>query len=227
MSQMPTPLFTIGHSNHPPGRFVELLQQHSVESVADVRSSPYNRSPYTAHFNRNTLEGLLEEHGIRYVFMGAELGGRPADQSCYDAAGRVQYDRLARTDDFLFGIRDLLRHASEYRVALLCSEKEPAECHRTLLVAHTLTTEYGVASSDVQHVLADGRLRSHSDVMERLVDSANARKAQVRQYDMFAAPGGSDEMAQVIERAVREQAARVAYVSSRPTSADNDRDDMP
>ena len=223
---MPTPLFTIGHSNHPPGRFVELLRQHSIDSVADVRSSPYNRSPYTTHFNRNTLEGLLEENGIRYAFMGAELGGRPADRSCYDAAGRVQYDRVARTDDFVFGIQDLLRRASEYRVALLCAEKEPSECHRTLLVAHALTTEYGVSSSDVQHVLADGRLKSHLDVMERLVDSANARKARVRQYDMFAAPGGSDEMTQVIERAVREQAARVAYVSNRSALADSDRDDM-
>ncbi len=225
MSQMPTPLFTIGHSNHPPGRFVELLRQHSIDSVADVRSSPYNRSPYTAHFSRNTLEDLLEEHGIRYVFMGAELGGRPADRSCYDAAGRVQYDRVARTDDFVFGIQDLLRYASEYRVALLCSEREPSECHRTLLVAHALTTEYGVPSGDVQHVLADGRLKSHANVMERLVDSANARKAQVRQYDMFAKPSGSDEMAQVIEKAVHEQAARVAYVSSRSPVADGDEDD--
>ena len=219
------PIFTIGHSNHPPETFLALLQQHRIEKVADVRSSPFNRNPYTAHFNRDTLTELLEEHGIRYVFAGTELGGRPADRSCYDAAGRVLYDRLAQTDAFLFGVQNLLRDVGEGHVALMCSEKDPLDCHRTLLIVHALTTEYDVESGSVQHILADGRLESHVDAMQRLVDSAQSKKAQLRQYDLFAPPNGSDEMAELIEKAVRQQAARVAYAATPWPTHDSDEEE--
>ena len=81
------PVFTIGHSNHPPEAFLVLLQEHGVDEVVDVRSSPSSR--YTAHFNYDVLDRALEKAGIGYVFMGGELGGRPADRSCYDSDGRV------------------------------------------------------------------------------------------------------------------------------------------
>ena len=226
MTKVQNLVFTIGHSNHSPETFLALLQQHGIEEVADVRSSPFNRNPYTAHFNRDTLADLLEEHGVRYVFAGTELGGRPADRSCYDATGRVLYDRLAQTDDFLFGIQNLLRDVSEGRVALMCSEKQPLDCHRTLLIAHALTTEYDVDSSNVQHILADGRLESHADAMQRLMDSALSRKAQIRQYDLFAPPSGSDEMAELIEKAVRQQAARVAYATAPWPTHDSGEEEM-
>ena len=217
---------TIGHSNHPLEIFITLLRQHGIDKLVDVRSSPYSRSPYTAHFNRDALEELLEEHDIRYVFAGTELGGRPADRSCYDATGRVLYERLAKTDDFLFGVRNLLRDAEQHRLALMCSEKEPLECHRTLLIAHALTTEYDVDSGSVQHILADGRLESHADAMQRLVDSAQSRKAQIRQYDLFTPPSGSDEMAELIEKAVRQQATRVAYATTPWPAHDSSEEEM-
>ncbi len=208
------PLFTIGHSNHTLDAFISLLRRHGITELTDIRSSPYNRNTYTAHFNKGTLAELLASHGIRYVFMGNELGGRPADRSCYDDEGRVVYGRLAKTDDFFFGVQKLLRDAEGCRLALMCSEKEPLDCHRTLLVAHALVAEYGVDCNQVQHILADGRLESHEAAMERLVDSAQSKKAQIRQYDMFGSPTSSDENAELIERAIRQQAARIAYVTT-------------
>ena len=100
------PLFTVGHSNQSPESFISLLGQHGIDELVDIRSSPYNRNTYTAHFNKDTLAELLASHGIRYVFMGNELGGRPADRSCYDDEGRVVYERLAKTDDFFFGVQN-------------------------------------------------------------------------------------------------------------------------
>lgn len=219
-------LFTIGHSNHLLEDFLSLLRQHGIDELADVRSSPYSRNPYTAHFSRDALEDLLGEHDIRYVYMGAELGGRPADRSCYDASGRVLYERLAQADDFLFGVQNLLRDAEQHRLALMCSEKEPLDCHRTLLIAHALTTEYGMDDGSIQHILADGRLESHIDAMQRLLDSAQSKKAQIRQYDMFAPPSGSDEMAEILEKAVRQQAERIAYVTT-PWPAQDSREEEP
>ena len=136
---------------------------HSIEEVVDVRSGPYSR--YTPYFNHGVLSEALEETGISYVFLGAELGGRPADRSCYDADGRVRYDLLAKTDLFDDGIRLVTRHADERRICLMCSEKDPLDCHRTLLVARALV-ELGLA---IEHILADGSLEVHTAAMDRLL----------------------------------------------------------
>ena len=93
MSKTQYPVFTIGHSNHSLEHFIELLRAHEVDEVVDVRSAPYSR--YAPHFNRDELEDALEKVGVDYLFMGDELGGRPADRSCYDDTGRVVYDKVA------------------------------------------------------------------------------------------------------------------------------------
>ncbi len=153
------PVFTIGHSTHSLGPLVALLRQHGVTVLADVRSAPYSR--FNPQFNRETLKQKLLEHDIKYVFLGRELGARSDDRSCYEN-GRVQYARLAHTDLFSHGIERVIRGAGEYRVVLMCAEKEPLECHRTLLVARVLV-EHGVV---VKHILANGSLESHESTME-------------------------------------------------------------
>ena len=197
------PVLTIGHSNHSGEEFVELLVRHGVEEVFDVRSAPYSR--YTPQFSQRALIGLLEgggSAGIEYTFLGAELGGRPADRSCYDADGRVLYERLASTDLFDDGIRRVIRAADERRVALMCSEKEPLDCHRALLVAGALI-ERGAA---VEHILADGALEDHGEAMDRLMDSLKLP----RHGDMFRS---RDD---VIAEALLRQARRVAFVGDVP-----------
>ena len=201
-------VFTIGHSNHSPRAFLTLLRKHSVDEVIDVRSSPYSR--YIPHFNRDLLNVVLDEAGISYVFLGGELGGRPANRSCYDADGRVQYDRLANADFFDDGIRFIMHHADECRIALMCSEKEPMDCHRTLLVARTLV-DRGVA---VEHILADGGMESHAATMDRLMDNFKLP----RNGDLFRS---RDEM---IADALTRQAKKVAYVGENPPSANSDRE---
>lgn len=125
-------VLTIGHSNHPIERFIGLLKQDGVTAVADVRSAPFSR--HNPQFNKDSLQQSLSEAGIAYIFLGKELGARSNDRSCYED-GRVQYERLARTDLFLDGIERVRKGAEQYRIALMCAEKEPLECHRTLLVA--------------------------------------------------------------------------------------------
>ena len=211
MSEYLYPVFTVGHSNHQPEAFINLLVRHGIDEVADVRSAPYSR--YTPHFNYEPLQQALDDIGIAYTYLGGELGGRPADRSCYDADGRVRYDRVADTDQFDDGIRSVVRAAAELRVALLCTEKEPLECHRTLLVARTLT-ERGVA---VSHILADGGLESHDDAMLRLVQAHKLPP----DGDMFRTR--DDVIAEALER----QARRFAYVGDKPPAARDEWEDAP
>ena len=203
MSLTQYPIFTVGHSNHAADAFLQLLVRHGVDEVVDVRSAPYSR--YTSQFNHDALQDALEGVGIVYTYLGGELGGRPADRSSYDADGRVRYDRVADSDEFNDGIRRVIRAADEGQVALMCTEKEPLECHRTLLVARNLV-ERGVA---VGHILADGRLEVHDDAMSRLVEIHKLPP----DGDMFRTR--DDVIAEALER----QARKFAYVGEKPPAA--------
>ena len=203
MSQLRSPAFTIGHSNHSAEVFLELLHRHRIEEIVDVRSSPYSR--YNPQFSRKAWQAALAEAGVGYVFMGVELGGRPADPSCYDGEGRVQYDRLAETEAFKAGIRQVIQRAGECRIALTCSEKEPLACHRTLLISRVMAAR-GIA---VAHILADGGLESHATAMNRLLDRFNLP----RDGDLFRS------REQHVDDAVRRQARQVAYVGRPPGRA--------
>jgi uncharacterized protein (DUF488 family) len=190
-------VFTIGHSTHPLEAFVSLLKQHTVTALADVRSAPFSR--FNPQFNKDALARDLKAHGIKYVFVGRELGARSDDPSCYEN-GRVQYGKLARTELFKQGIERVIKGAGEHRIALMCAEKEPLECHRTLLVARALD-EQGV---EVAHILGDGRLESHRAAMERLLDVAG-----LPHEDLFRS------RADLIAEALARQERKVAYVDEK------------
>ena len=161
MTPKSSAIFTIGHSTHSIDAFIALLQQHSVTALADVRSAPYSR--FNPQFNKEALMRKLP-YGIKYVFLGRELGAQPDDQSCYEN-GRVQYRRLAQTELFRGGIERVRKEASECHIALMCAEKEPLDCHRTLLVAHDF---YG-QGVEVMHILCNGGLEQHWDSLNRLL----------------------------------------------------------
>lgn len=187
-------VFTIGHSTHPQERFIELLQQQGITAICDVRSTPYSRS--NPQFNREELEQALLAHGITYRFLGKELGARSGDPACYKD-GKVQYARLAETELFRRGIKRVLRGLKEnFRVALMCAEKEPLECHRTILVARHLVA----LGLNVEHIHADGRVESHSAALSRLASMLN-----LREDDMFRS------REEVLADAYRRQEERIAY----------------
>lgn len=156
------PILTVGHSNHTFEAFAALLCHHAVTAVADVRSAPYSR--FNPQFNRETLAVALANRGIRYVFLGEQLGARSDDPTTF-RDGRVQYARLAATEGFRSGIERLLRATSQFVVALMCAEKEPLDCHRTILIAPALAAK-GV---QVQHILANGNLEPHDHTLKRLL----------------------------------------------------------
>ena len=199
MTKRPT-IFTIGHSNHSMEDFLALLSKHLITAVADVRSAPWSR--FSAHFNRNEFSAALKNRGIHYVYLGRELGGRPDDPALYDEDGRARYDRIARTGNFRDGVARIVGGAAKHRIALMCAEKEPLDCHRTHLVAQALDAE-GV---EVAHILADGGLERHADTMKRLTANAGGRPEQ----DLFP-----DEL---IEETTKARSKRIAFVSKKHAS---------
>jgi uncharacterized protein (DUF488 family) len=155
-------IFTIGHSTHGQEQFIGLLSLHGITTLYDVRSKPYSR--LNPQFNREELKAALAANGIGYCYLGKELGGRSDDAACYEH-GKVQYDRLATTELFKCGLERVGSGVEQdFRIALMCAEKEPLECHRTILVARHLVA----LGLEVQHIHADGKLESHADALRRL-----------------------------------------------------------
>ena len=187
------PVFTIGHSTHTSSYFTELLAEHGISAVADVRSSPFSR--FNPQFNRGVLTNSLREHNIKYVFLGEELGARSKDPGCY-IDGKVQYDKLAQTSPFKSGIARVLEGAEKFRIALMCAEKDPLTCHRAILVSRALVEQ----SVEVNHILPDGNLETHSQLVERML-----RQWHLHGDDIF------DPKAARVEEAYRLQGDLIAY----------------
>lgn len=191
-------VFTIGHSNHDLERFLALLGRHAVSAVADVRSVPFSRAQ--PQFNRPGLARALKAAGIEYVFLGRELGARSDDDSCY-VDGRVRYRRLAETELFRAGLQRVQRGSERHRVALMCAERDPLTCHRTLLVSRELEA----AGTPVEHIHGDGRVERHEDTMLRLVKSLGLDAG-----DLFHSEND------LVRKAYDLQEQSIAYVRRRP-----------
>ena len=204
-----TVLFTIGHSNHELPVFIELLRQHGVTAVADVRSSPY--SAYNRQYNRESLaEYLRTSADIEYLYLGRELGARREEPECFDERGQVQFDAVARTPLFQSGLDRLRTEAQRHRLALMCAEKDPLTCHRTLLVCRELerqTSQEGTPP-DIRHIRENGELESHAAAESRLL-----KLCKLPERDLFRT------RSELLDEAYDQQARRIAWVEPEPVQA--------
>lgn len=186
-------LYTIGHSTHTIERFIALLGMNRVSAICDLRSSPYSR--FNPQFNRETIYNELQANKISYVFLGKELGPRSDDPACY-TDGKVQYNRLAETAIFQQGLKRLKEGMKSYRIALMCAEKDPITCHRTILVCRHLRSK----DIEIMHILENGDLETHREAERRLM-----RALKIPEIALFEKPE------ELIERAYDKQSNKIAY----------------
>lgn len=187
-------LYTIGHSNHTIENFIALLKRYGVTCIADVRSAPYSR--YCPQFNKDTLAASLQAAGITYMFLGKELGARPDDSSCYEG-GFVNFQQIAKREEFKRGLERLFVDIPKYRIALMCAEKDPLQCHRTILIARYLREDFCI-----KHILADGNIEGHIEAERRLV---RILKVEPTLFE------STKKETETIEQAYDQQAKRISY----------------
>lgn len=188
-----TSVWTVGHSTHAYEQLLELLRAAGITAVADVRTSPFSR--HFPHFNQDVLQDELRADGIAYSFLGKELGGRPSGRQFY-RDGVADYERMARSPDFERGLERVITGTRKHRIALMCSEHDPLDCHRCLLVGRALA-ERGVA---VKHILSNGTIADHREIEERMLKTEGREGP-----DLFLSP---DER---LAEAYRNRARKVAY----------------
>lgn len=186
-------ILTIGHSTHATEKFFKLLENHEITAICDVRSSPYSR--INPQFNREPLQKALQQIGKCYFFLGRELGARSDDPTCYKNH-QIQFEVLEKTNLFQIGLEKVLDLSSKYRIALMCAEKDPLLCHRTILVSRALVRR-GVP---VTHILADGTIETHDQSIVRLL-----KQLHLPEEDMFKTKN------EIIDEAYSIQGRAIAY----------------
>jgi uncharacterized protein (DUF488 family) len=195
-------IFTIGYSSFSLEVFIKTLKKYKITAVADVRSQSY--SQFKQEFNRENLKEKLSKSNIAYVFLGEECGARVDDQNCY-IDGKVNYDLVGQNQKFKSGLERIKKGMEKYNIVLMCAEKDPITCHRTILVCRNLQ----FAGIQIKHILSNGRFENHKDSEQRLL-----RLFNFSQPDMFR----SDE--QRLNDAYSRQAEKIAYEIAEPSNED-------
>jgi uncharacterized protein (DUF488 family) len=196
MADEPRDILTIGHSNHPIEQFLTLLQGAGVTAIADVRSAPHSR--HVPQFNHDALKAALRGAGIAHVYLGNELGGRPQNKQQY-RDGVADYEKIAATEPFQAGLRRVLDGAATHRVALMCAEQHPLDCHRCLLIGRALAAR----GARVRHILPDSVLTTQADIEAELM-----RRTGRDTEDLFMSS------AERLAAAYREYARKVAFTAA-------------
>jgi len=192
-------IYTIGHSNYEMSTFLNIVSNYGIDIIVDVRSAPYSK--YCPQFNKEVIKNSLDKAGVKYLFLGKELGARPDDPSCY-YGGMVQFDLLRKTELFKNGIAKIKDGISKgYVLAIMCSEKNPIECHRTILISRVLEEE----GLEVKHILNDTEVIEHIQIEEQL-----QKKFKLEPL-LFDAENAKRER---IEEAYKKQEERITYTQN-------------
>ncbi|MCZ3366510.1 MULTISPECIES: DUF488 family protein [Methanobacterium] len=144
-------IYTIGHSNMTQKSFVDILKSFKIDIVVDVRSSPYSK--FVSHFNREDIKRSLIENGMRYIFLGDYIGGKPRDKKYYEN-GEVNYRLIAQSDRYIEGINRIIELNNENNIVLMCSEEDPYNCHRHNLITQTLVKK----GLEVTHIRKNSKI---------------------------------------------------------------------
>jgi len=189
-------VLTVGHSNLSCEQFIQIIQAAGVTAVADVRSAPY--SHYSPHFNREAFRDSLRGIDIPYVFLGHELGGRPRDRALFHQ-GTADYEKMSAAPPFIAGLDRIVEGCARFRIALMCSEHDPLDCHRCLLIGRALAGR----QVTVTHIVSGGLHISQKQVEDTLL-ALSGRDAE----DLFAS------YEERLAAAYRDRARRVAFAEA-------------
>lgn len=157
-------LFTIGHSQHSTNYFISLLNKYGIDYLLDVRSTPYSK--YAEQYNKENISRELKSVNIRYSFMGKCFGARPQNVELYNDEGCLDFERVRESQDFNKGIENVILGLNQgHRIALMCTEKEPIDCHRAILVARA----FEMRTIYAKHILSSGKILTQQQLDDQLL----------------------------------------------------------
>ena len=166
---MQTNIYSIGHGNKEIKTFITELKSFNIHYLLDIRSKPFSK--WNPSFNQNELKHHLQKQEITYVFVGDALGGLPNDETCYNENGQVIYDLVKEKEFFKKGLHRLITANEKHiKLALMCSESKPEECHRSKLIGQELLKH----KISLNHIISSESVKSQEVVMSELTKGKNA-----------------------------------------------------
>jgi uncharacterized protein (DUF488 family) len=170
-------IYTVGHSTHPLEVFLELLKAYSINCLIDVRSIA--ASSYNPQYNKEPLTNFLKANGIIYMHFAEEFGARHTDPDLLDDEGKVNFELVRKSWNFKNGVERLWQGIDKgYKIALMCSEGEPFDCHRFSMISIALEKD----GFEVQHILKDKSIRTNGQLESQLLKKYEKK---IPQPDMF------------------------------------------
>lgn len=195
-------IYTIGYATKPIDLFIKQLQQYAISAVCDVRSVPFSKRFFDYH--QDAIRQHLNNAQIRYVYLGEELGPRSRNPDHYDACNQVQFEKLMQSDNFLNGLKRLKNGIEQgFTLALMCAEKDPATCHRSLLIGYAVARLW---DDELMHINHQGELEAQTQLEQRL------KHMHGFDSDLFASE------ADLLLQAYRKQLKATSYI--KPTAVD-------
>jgi uncharacterized protein (DUF488 family) len=195
MEQYNKIIYTIGYAAHTIESFIAALDKFNITAIADVRSQPYSK--FKPEFNKENLQKALISNGIEYVFLGDNMGARIKAAECYKN-GQVDYNLISQHPLFQTGINRLLKGMEKYSIALMCAEKDPINCHRTILICKHLK----IYKIQIYHILDAHTLEKHPETESRLMKLFNLDQPDIFMKD-----------SERLEEAYSRQEEKIAYIA--------------
>ena len=158
-------IYTLGHSNYPFDKFIEILKKYDINCVVDIRSTPYSK--YNTQYNKEFLHETLKNLGYTYIYMADEFGAKRRTRNSYNDEGYADFDKVILEEDFKKGIERLkVGCAKNYKIVLLGAMQEPIRCPRAILLGRELIKE----GFNVKHIMHEGDLKTQDELEEQLLE---------------------------------------------------------
>lgn len=196
-------IYTIGHSNYPLERLIDMLKYHEINCVIDIRGTPYSR--YNIQYNKETIAHTLKEAGFIYIYMAKEFAANRENKASYNKEGYSDFQKVISEEEFLSGIERLKVGCKKgYKIALLGAMQDPIRCHRSILVGRYLRT----GGFNVKHILDDYSLASQENIEENLLNKYFSNRNQLTIDNLFGTAMSNKEM---IEESYRLANKEIGY----------------
>lgn len=157
--------YTIGHSTRKLEEFINTIKLYGIDCIMDVRSEPYSSNEYYNEYNKEQLERSIKQSGINYIYMGHELGEMRKEEEAFDKEGNINFDKIMECSSFKKGIHKIVGGIERgHKIALMCSERNPYNCHRSILIGYVLENN-GVT---VEHIIDEDSFKTQKRIEEEI-----------------------------------------------------------
>lgn len=158
-------IYTIGHSSYETEYFLTLLKKYEINCVVDIRGMPYSK--YVPQYNKEPIKKLLQSKGIYCIYMGTELGIIQSRKDLLDSEGYLDFDKMKKSSEFRTALSRILDGLEKgYTIAVMCTEKDPIDCHRSILICRELHSH----GCEIRHIMPDGTIETQEQLEAALVN---------------------------------------------------------